>query len=231
MHKMAVFVEGYTELLFIESLINEVAKKNQVAIEARQLNGQRAALLRGGPPQAEETHFIFILDCRNDALVKTRMLQEYSRLTTAGYTSIICIRDLYPNFSYGDLARLEREIKWFVPTKPVVVEFVFEVMEAEAWFLAEHTHFERVDPAITCDLICSTLNFDPRKDNLEMRPHPAADLHNCYQLAGKSYLKGNAAQMSNLDFSNIYLTVSDRFNHLRRLCRELDHFLSLPAET
>jgi hypothetical protein len=42
MKKLAVFVEGQTELLFIERLLEEAAGKNNIAIEKRQAFGGRS---------------------------------------------------------------------------------------------------------------------------------------------------------------------------------------------
>ena len=62
-------------------------------------------------------------------------------------------------------------------------------METEAWFLAESTHFSRIDPAITISAIKSNLGFDPENDSMELRPNPAVDLNDCYHIGGKSYKK------------------------------------------
>jgi hypothetical protein len=39
MNKLAVFVEGYTEVLFVEKLIDEIAGQNRVLIEHREIRG------------------------------------------------------------------------------------------------------------------------------------------------------------------------------------------------
>jgi hypothetical protein len=64
----------------------------------------------------------------------------------------------------------------FIRTSLIPVDFVLAVMEIEAWFLAETTHYARIDPAITMAAIKSTLGFDPENDDLQRRPSPAEDL-------------------------------------------------------
>lgn len=226
MSKMAVFVEGYTELLFVEKLINVIAAENTVVIETRQMSGKRALVLRAAPQNNSGKRFFTILDCRNDDLVKTRMLKEYRGLAQSGYERVICVRDLYPRFTLSELPRFEREIKFHVPTTPMPVDFILGVMEAEAWFLAEHTHFGRLDESLTCDAIVAAMNFDPRTDDMSQRLHPADDLDKCYKLCGKTYLKGNDTQVSMLDFEHVYLAVASKFRHLKRLCDVIDNFLS-----
>jgi hypothetical protein len=99
-------------------------------------------------------------------------------------------------------------------------------MEVEAWFLAEHSHFARIDPAITLASIIANLNFDPSNDDLQLRPSPASDLHACYALAGKSYEKKTSQLTINaLDCASIYLELSEKFPHLVRLCEEISSFL------
>lgn len=154
------------------------------------------------------------------------MLEEYEGLTgRAGYSSIVCIRDVFP-LAHADIKKLEMGLPRFVPTKPVVVEFILSVMEIEAWFLAEHTHFARLDRTITCEAIASSLGFDPRTDDMMLRPNPANDLHNCHQLGGKSYKKAHSRQVDVLDFAEVYVSVSGRFPYLEQPCQIITKFLS-----
>ena len=48
-------------------------------------------------------------------------------------------------------------------TKPIVVDFILSIMEIEAWFLAEHSHFAKIDPKITLEAIADKLKFNPEK--------------------------------------------------------------------
>ena len=45
-----------------------------------------------------EVHTV-IHDCGGDAAVKSRMMEEYPSLVKAGYSNIVCIRDVYPTFT------------------------------------------------------------------------------------------------------------------------------------
>ena len=230
MNKMVVFVEGKTELLFVDKLIQEVANENAVVIEKRRIRGgnkvaRTSSLIEAIDTVTNQRHFVLIYDCGSDESVKTRMLEEYANLTTkGGYSSIVCIRDVFP-MPYANIKNLELGLPKYVPTKPVVVEFILAVMEVEAWFLAEHTHFARIDPKITCDTIAQNLGFDPRTDDLMLRLNPAADLHACHQLGGKTYRKARSRQIKALDFAEVYLAVSERFPDLARLCGVLTAFL------
>src|SRR5437763_589689 len=103
MNKLAVFVEGYTEVFFIEKLIEEIAGANQVLIEHREIRGGGVArrtlgLVRAARPDTGQKFFVLIVDCGGDRLVKTRILEEHENLTKAGYSAIIGLRDVRPDF-------------------------------------------------------------------------------------------------------------------------------------
>ena len=234
MNKMAMFVEGSTEMTFVDMLIQEVACKNAITISKRRIRGGstvpcRIELINAVTPATNSEHFVLIYDCGGDASVKPRMLDQYKSLTTfGGYSSIVCLRDVYPGTA-SDVRTIEMNLPLCVPTKPVKVDFILAIMEIEAWFLAEHTHFERIDSKLSCDVIRSAYGFDPRVDDMMLRPHPAKDLSSCYGLVGKAYRKGDVSQLSALDFSTLYLSVVDRFPYLKRLCDVIDHFLTSPS--
>ena len=114
-------------------------------------------------------------------------------------------------------------------TEDLPVELLLAVMEIEAWFLGEYTHFERVSPNIKLERIKAVLKFDPSADDLEKRTHPAEDLDRIYQLGGLRYSK----QRSNLertvellDFRFFISNVARRFPDAGRLIAVLGNQLS-----
>ncbi len=237
MNKLALFVEGYTELEFCTKLILEIAAANSVTIECRQITGgttcrRRSQLIRTHTGDNENGHFIIVYDCGGDAAVKKRMMEEYGNLARAGYSKIICIRDVRPDFSRGEIPQLERGLPLYVRTKPIVVTFVLSVMEVEAWFLAEHTHFSKIDSMITVEAIAATLGFEPSTDDMRLRPVPSEDLDDCYAMAGQTYQKSNVKRtIDALDTMRVYFNVADRFPHLKLLCTELTSFLEQGSDT
>ncbi len=102
-------------------------------------------------------------------------------------------------------------------------------MEVEAWFLFEHSHFERIHPSLTPVLIQTGLGFNPAVDDMEQRPQPAEDLHQAYKLVGLAYnnRRANALRTINaLDFANVYIECVTRCKELRKLVNLLDVFFS-----
>jgi len=229
---MAVFVEGYTEVVFVDKLIEEIANKNAVLIEWRKLSGGTSCprtnqQLKAAGPHAGQEHFVLIHDCGGDDAVKSRMMQEYPRLAAAGYSRIICIRDVFPRFTHAEIPALEAGLPRFVKTKPIVVDFILSIMEVEAWFLAQCGHFPKIDPAITVAAIKETLGFDPENDDMQARLAPADDLGRCYALGGKVYQKHFAEQtVEVLSYEDVYVRLVDKFPYLKRLVDVIESFLT-----
>jgi hypothetical protein len=234
MHKLAIFVEGYTELQFVDRLLDEVAGANNVLIEHRTIRGGASArrtmqIIRAASPASGQQYYVLIFDCGSDEQVKTRILEEHDGLTRSNYSKIIGIRDVRPAASLAEVPRLAMGLRTRIKTSLIPVEFILAVMEIEAWFLAETTHFPRIHPAVTVSAIRTALGFDPEHDDLSRRPHPAADLDACYRLGGRRYIKGASnSTIAALDYALIYLQVRTRFPDLDALLTSIDHFLSSP---
>jgi hypothetical protein len=118
MKRLAVFVEGYTEVVFVERLIEEIAGHNRVQIEHRQIRGGSSTprivrQISASSPTGQK-YYVLLFDCGGDSQVKTRILEEHENLTKNGYSRVIGIRDVRPTFSYGEIARLESSLpKYF----------------------------------------------------------------------------------------------------------------------
>lgn len=232
MHKLAVFAEGRTEILFVEKLIEEIAGANNVLIEHRELRGGRNAprrmkLIKASKPISGEQYFVLLIDCGGDDQVKTRILEEHENLSRSDYSKIIGIRDVRPKFTYAELPKLEAGLRKYIKTALIPVEFILAVMEIEAWFLAEFTHFSRIDPSITLERIQETLGFDPEHDDMSLRLEPVADLNACYSIGGKSYSKSEARNtVAALDYAFVYVELRERIPFLDRLATSVDRFLA-----
>ncbi len=231
MNKLAVFVEGFTEILFVEKLIEELAGQNKVLIEQIRIRGGSNAprttrTIRAAKPNTGQRYYVLLFDCGGDETVKTRILEEHENLTQSGYSRIIGIRDVRPNFTYADIPKLERGLPTYIRTSLIPVTFILSVMEIEAWFLAEATHYPKIDPTISTAAIKTQLGFDPETDDMERRTHPTDDLNRCYALGGKSYQKGTRTTVDALDYALVYMHLTDKFSYLKQLISLIDTFLA-----
>jgi hypothetical protein len=231
--KLAIFVEGQTEMIFVQRLIEEIAGIHKVLFQLETIGGRVPSPLISmtGTSQADSTarpsYFVLIFDCRQDERVKSVILDRYQNLEKASYSMIIGIRDLYPR-SLSEMGAVKQSLRTRLPTRGIPIAIVLAVAEVEAWFIRDHSHFQRVDPCLNPDAIASAVGFDPRNGDVESIPHPSDFLHNIYRMAGKAYKKTrNHVQrtVDNLDYTFLYLQASADVPHLKELLTLIDDFL------
>ena len=235
MRRIAFFVEGATEVIFIEKLIEEIAGKNNVVVERGFVRGGKTIPKQLTVINAQNVitgcdYYVLILNCQGDHQVAQRIAEEHHNFSNIGYEKIIGLRDVRPVFQHFEIPRLEADFQKRFNLSPILIEIILSTMEIESLFLGEASHFERVDPLITVDAIKSKLGFDPINDDMELRPKPAEDLAGCYAIAGKTYTKYLVQDTINaLDFDLIYLEHPKKFQSLSRLMLHIDSFLSPPG--
>lgn len=227
MKKLAIFVEGYTELRFVERLIIEIAGRISIAISKHQMRKHVMVQIEGRSATSNADFFVMIVDCRGDKAVRDRIGEQHAALTSAGFSKIIGIRDVRPDFRKEDVSRLRAGLRMYLKTSLAPVSFALGQMEIEAWFLAETNHFPKVDAALTKEAVAAHLGFDPDIHDVTTRDNPTADLESAYALVGKEYRKGNAKALAAiLDFDYIYCVLRQRIPDLAILCDDIDEFLA-----
>jgi len=230
--KLAVFVEGQTEQIFLKALIKEIAGEYNVTFVEKQLPG-KLLILSHSPPandaQAPATnYFVLLVDCQNDERVKSVVLEQRNSLTKANYDLILGLRDLYPN-TLAELEVVKAKLTYRVPTAGVPTHILLAVSEIEAWFLQEHTHYARVDNRLDIASFKRDFGFDPLADCAEEIAAPAKLLHDIYSSVGKAYRKDRKRverTVNALDYDELYLNVKDRIPHMREFVGHIDSFLS-----
>ena len=237
MKRIAFFVEGYSEMLFVERLVIAVAGKYKVRIEEVRIKGGRTVpksmiTVKAADDDIGQEYYILIVDCGGDHQVRSRLEEEHQGLTDMGYEKIVCIRDVRPLFSRSEVPMLYAGLKTGINKNLAPVDFILSIMEIEAWFLAEFNHYENIDKSLTSTMVASFLSYDPTKDDPADRDQPAVDLNSCYALVGKTYTKGEVIRtMDALDYAYIYTDLADRIPEVRRLVDHVDSFLTPPAST
>lgn len=229
MRKIAIFVEGQTELLFVDRLVQELANEAGLAVELAEAWGgatraRRWKFLRRPTIQPHHEVYVLIVNCGGDSKVKSDILERYHGLRDSGYSAVMGLRDVYGQFRYEDVPRLRRELSHGLPQTEPPVELFLAIMEIEAWFLAEHTHFPRVSADLTSDRILEKMHFDPVRDDLEQRWHPAEDLDRIYQIAGLRYTKQRSnveRTLELMDFQFFVMHAARRFRDAERFVRQL----------
>jgi hypothetical protein len=235
MRKLAIFVEGQTEQIFIGKLLKEIAgDRNLIVVKERwgDHKGRRIFTVIDAETQTGgEKYYILIRDCGGESNVQSDIRDTCENLSKNGYMEILGLRDVAPIFTYQDVPVLLRRLMFKIPTKYIPIKIMVAIMEIEAWFLAETTHFLRIHNSITKGIIIQTIGFDPDNEDVEKRQKPSEDLHNIYKTAGFAYTKkrNNVNRTVHaLDYNNIYLNVRDKVPGLKVLLDQLDSFFTQP---
>lgn len=237
MRKLAVFVEGTTEALFVERLVREVVGKRGLTIVRRRGVGGANSPRRFTELLAEATglspseFYVLIVDAATDSRVASDVREQYDSLVRNGYSAIVTLQDVYPRSS-ADIPAIRKAISYQQKTKPVAPVNLLSVREIEAWFLAEHTHLGRIDAALSPELVLAKLGFDCRADDMALREHPAADLSEVYRLVGLGYRKrGSQIQrtVDAIDYAGVFVETASKFDDLLRLVGVLSDFISPPV--
>ena len=235
MNKMAFFVEGETELELIHRLLTELAEARHLMIETKRASGgkrsPRIYTLRASTAGAQPTHYFLIINSACDSRVKQDVIENYAGMIRQGFSQIIGVRDVYPDYPRHEIPRLRRGLDYGVKTQPFKPLWVLGIMEVEAWLLSESTHFPRIDPALTVARIGAELSFNPAVDDMELRDHPAQDLDSIYSLVHKRWQKTEAQRartISALDIEEFYINTAKRHPDLEVLISAIDAFLDTP---
>ncbi|MBD2177138.1 hypothetical protein H6F42_09475 [Pseudanabaena sp. FACHB-1998] len=240
MKKIAFYVEGQTELFFLNKLLIEISGARNIILLLKKFNGknQPPTIYPKSLSQAvNPSHTALIYNCGSDEGVKTRILEDYQDLINEGYLEVIGIRDLYP-LHLTDLTGLENGLRNGVPNRkgqkplPANASIIVAVHEVEAWFLSEYNHFSCIDPNLTQTLInskSSILGFNPYVDDMTLRYEPHEDLKKIYQLVSKTYTKKKShieRTVECLDYENVYINLNLRVAKLGDLISKIDSFLT-----
>lgn len=244
MKKLAIFVEGQTEQIFVEHLLNILTKDCDISIEKRRGFGGRDSgrcFITLSSPKEKNPFYILLVDSSNDGRVLTDIRESYKGLVKQGYDKIIGLRDVYPH-TYKDFRKLRRTVKQLMPDGKIAPVVCFAVLEVETWFIAEYTHFRKVHPRLTRQFIKRQTGIDPADLNIEekLSPHqddvelsPAGYLHMIYKLVGRSYSKKKQQVlniMKVINFKEIINEVPKRAHALGYFIRELKDFFDSISE-
>ncbi len=242
MKRLAVFVEGETELEFVSKFLQEVAGQKHISIDSYKCFGggksgtNRWDQLLASSSVADEKYYALIYVSGTDNRVNHDIRRKLSTLKAQGFNRIVGLKDLRGEqhgrpMGLADLPRMELGSKVVErECLPLPARIVIAVMEIETWFLAETNHYECVDAGLTkSTVLSSTLGFDPYTDDLTLRPEPTEDLKRLYQIVGKSYskkLKYRIRTIECLDYAEIYINLRNRIVKLGQFVTEIDNFLT-----
>jgi len=226
--KIALFVEGQTEVIFISEMIRQVFSENKIKIVVHNMtyNRMRTDIYK---TDTTKDYYFLLYNCGTDNKVKSNIKDNYQNLQQADFIHIIGLQDLFnpQRKKMGiDDKKFQETINADIP-QTIPAKIYFAIQEIEAWFIAEETHFQRISPALSIEKVNSIAGIDIQKEDTEKIPHPTVVLDKIYKTGGriKGYPKNEYVikdVVGKLDFSNLYLTVRNRNNSLNELLTCLD---------
>jgi hypothetical protein len=237
--KIAIFVEGQTELIFVRDMLLMLFEHTNIHLECYNLftdtkrDKAEYAVLN---PEAE---FCFeINNIGNDNRVLQAILNREQHMWNLGFDRIIGLRDMYsrnyketlaqkglPNaidtainqaFITGTNSTIQKQAK-----QPDKIFFHYSIMEIEAWILGMYFIFEEFDGLLTSEYIKEKLGFDLTEANVaEAFFRPAEILGNILDLSAEKYEKSKsdinsiAAKMDKMYVQDLLLSGRcASFNH------------------
>lgn len=237
MRRVAVFVEGQTELVFVRELLAKWYDFDATKIGFCCYNLLSDEFCdtsyRYGDESSENYYLIVNVGNDNSVLGKIRARMPF--LVKGNYDVIIGLRDMYSTQYIKDAKG--REINDEVTqmhidaTKEQIadienadkIHFHFAIMEVEAWLLGMCNFLQSIDSRLTGDFIMDQTGLDLGQDPEITIFHPAVELGKIYELVGRNYGKHDS------DISTIMAKLtSDDFLALATSgkCQSFDVFLT-----
>jgi hypothetical protein len=232
MKRLAIFVEGLTEQILVRHLLQALLDRNRVAIQAVKISGghnvrMSFTVMRAAHVDKQTDYYVLIYDCGGETNVKGYMMARYQNLVSSGYSMILGLRDVFPNFEREEVPRLLKGLNHQLPQKMARTRIYLAIMETEAWFLGEYHHLKKVSGRLTPGFVEKHLGFNPRTENMEERPRPAEDMKAVYRLVGHDYTKKRDrlnAVISKLDFHYFTHDLAAKMPSLGALVEGLESF-------
>ena len=235
--KIAVFVEGQGELIFIRNLLYHINDPAKLSFECFRLHArsQQEVPYEYKNPNAS-VHFK-IINVGNDERVLDAILENENRLFKQGFHKIIGLRDMYSK-AYRKKSKnaIDNEVtQQFIEAvatviagmnNPNKIHFHFAIMELEAWWLSMYNLFAKIDDQLTVSFIEKHLgynlaNIDPEKRFF----HPSIEIDKIFQLIESNYNKHFSdveSITSNIDSEDISdATNNDRCSCFSKFCNDL----------
>lgn len=226
MDKYAFFVEGFTEVLFVENVLKVLVGQKNLSYKIQSQRGGSTCPFRTivvrDVPSLNAKYFFLICDCGGETNVKSYLLEQRQSLINAGYKKLYGIRDVYPNFDRTEIHELDYKLLYRIPQNPIPTKFILPIMEIESWMIAEWTFFQKFNSSITLSSINAICGMDVSSGNTENIDEPANRLNDVLATVGGSYTKGCTAIAELIDYDEVCLDVRTRVPSLEKLCTEIE---------
>lgn len=222
MSKVAIFVEGQAEQIFVRHLLLQTMDCSKVSFICLRLYAGEMIPARFDYPNPHAEMSFLIVNVGNDETVLSAIKDREKGLLEKGYEKIIALRDMYSeNYCKRSPRVIDDSItKLFIDSwhstiesmsDPAKIKMRVAIMELEAWFLGMYDIFERIDGKLTVDYIEKELGFnladiDPQTEFFK----PTEEVDRIFQLVGPPYKKSEhdvesiCSQINSADLCNAF---------------------------
>lgn len=230
MKKIAFFVEGQTEQIFIEELLYQIIGEKKLIVDKFKIKGsmkvpRNPAIIKAQTINKETLYYFTIFDCGGDRKVQSDIRDRIPYLKNENFCLVLGIRDVYPE---KDIDALRYYVNYGIPNIGIPVNIIFAINEIESWFLAEEHHYKKLSPKLTIDVVNGVVGFDIRTETTETIEQPSRILQKVYNKASIGYQK-MAKQVQKtvkaLDYENMYFNVRLRNCSFNELLSNIDRML------
>ncbi len=234
MRKVAIFVEGQTELIFVRDFLLRLFDYSKLTLECWGLLGDKLSPRPYVYPCSNpEIHFMIINVGGDERVLSSIKDRERRLIGEGGYEKIIGLRDMYSG-AYAKLSRgvinddiSDRFIQSHNSTIQKMtyhdrIKLYFAIMEIEAWFLSMYNVFQKIAPILSPGYIEENLQFDLRRIDPEKTFFkPSNQVNDIFMLFRSQYdkKKGDVEKIT----SKMELADFDNARENNR-CRSFDAF-------
>jgi hypothetical protein len=233
MYKVAIFVEGLTEKVFIKKLIGKrYGNSPYRLIESRLVKWEYLLLQPLEASTVLACEFIIIEVPSYDLLFSYVIENAPDMIHRHKYDFIVGLRDLHPakRDEEATIMKLNSRLLEVIPDRDKIA-LILAIMQTEAWFLCDHTLFQRINSTLTPDYIGSALNLDLINNDPELTYNaPATVLKKILELVGLTYRKHKSevnTVVNNIDFDYLF-SCNGKISSFFKFVGAVDHCGLLP---
>jgi hypothetical protein len=228
MRKIAMFVEGQTEQIFLAKLIQEIIGSHGFTIDNYKFIGgsripRKPIKITTKSKNGNAEYYFVLYDCGGDEKVQSDIRERIESLYEESFSLVLGIRDAYPE---TDLAKLRSYLYFGIPVfNNISTNIILAINEIESWFLVEETHYPKISHRLSFNDANQITGIDVSRDTTEAIPHPSFSLKQIYIKGGTTYDKSASNVQRTVDvmgYENLYLNVRNRNNSLNELLSCLD---------
>lgn len=198
MKKIAIFVEGQTELIFIRELLLKLFEYN-LSFYCYKLHSSELVPVKYNYSNPGADIFFQIINIQNDDAVIGFIKEREQELINKGFETIIGLRDMYSkaykkrstkvdnNLNLEFMEAQKTYISTFCSSKKI--KFFFSIMEIEAWLLAMPNIFNKFNSKLSVQYINNKLSLDLNLHDVESILKPSSYLIDIFNLCDIQYGK------------------------------------------